>query len=117
MDRFDHVWYWKPNAMRVIDRKGQACRVLAEGRKNSILVEFEDGFKTVTSRYAVRKLESKQTLSIQQQTRILLDTSALLERLAIRFNASFDIPTLRLLKSGLSLLNTHALAKNGTSTQ
>ncbi len=37
-------------------RHGQLCRVLAVGRMNSALVEFEDGTKVVTSRYAVRKL-------------------------------------------------------------
>lgn len=48
----DHVWYWKA---RLSARKGQRCRVLVRGRMNSILVEFEDGYKVVTSRYAVRK--------------------------------------------------------------
>jgi hypothetical protein len=33
------------------DRKGQRCRVLARGKLNSILVEFEpDGHKVITSR-------------------------------------------------------------------
>jgi hypothetical protein len=52
---FDHVWNWKANAMRTVARKGQRCRILAHGTKNSILVEFQDGFRVVTSRYAVRK--------------------------------------------------------------
>ena len=52
---FDHIWWWRANEFRRIDRKGQRCRVLIRGAKNSVLVEFEDGFKTVTSRYAVRK--------------------------------------------------------------
>ena len=39
-------------------RKDQRDRlkVLATGRMNSALVEFEDGHKVITSRYAVRKL-------------------------------------------------------------
>ena len=41
--------------MRPIERKGQRCRVLVRGAKNSVLVEFEDGFTVVTSRYAVRR--------------------------------------------------------------
>lgn len=48
-----HRWHWRkwlPN------RHGQLCRVLATGRKNSALVEFEDGHKVITSRYAVRKV-------------------------------------------------------------
>ena len=36
-------------------RKGQICRVLVRGAKNSCLIEFEDGFKAVTSRNALRK--------------------------------------------------------------
>lgn len=49
---FDHVWHWRA---RLPDRKGQACRVLARGRMNSVLVEFADGYKVVTCRYAVRR--------------------------------------------------------------
>ena len=49
---FDHVWFWRS---RLPERKGQRCRVLARGAMNSVLVEFEDGTKTVTSRYAVRE--------------------------------------------------------------
>ena len=55
MGAFDHIWFWKPNAMRTVDRKGQRCRVLARGRMNSIKVEFEDGYQVITSRYAVRR--------------------------------------------------------------
>lgn len=47
-----HIWHWRS---RLPERKGQACRVLARGKMNSILVEFADGWKAVTSRYAVRK--------------------------------------------------------------
>lgn len=50
---FDHVWFWKS---RLPHRKGQPCRVLIRGGKmNSILVQFEDGERVCTSRYAVRK--------------------------------------------------------------
>ena len=48
---FDHVWFWRS---RLPARKGQRCRVLARGAMNSVMVEFEDGTKTITSRYAVR---------------------------------------------------------------
>lgn len=50
--KFDQVWFWKK---KLPERKGQRCRVLAVGKKNSCLVEFEDGFQVLTSRYAVRK--------------------------------------------------------------
>jgi hypothetical protein len=48
-----HIWFWRS---RLPERKGQRCKVLARGRMNSILVEFEDGYKVITSRYAVRKI-------------------------------------------------------------
>jgi hypothetical protein len=47
-----HTWRWK----KILGHRfGQPCRVLVRGRMNSILVEFEDGYKVVTSRWAVRK--------------------------------------------------------------
>lgn len=49
---FTHIWYWKK---RLPDRKGQSCRVVTTGKLNSALVEFEDGFRVITSRWAVRK--------------------------------------------------------------
>lgn len=52
MGAFDHIWYWRA---RLPERKGQRCRVLARGKMNSIKVEFEDGYRVITSRYAVRK--------------------------------------------------------------
>jgi len=36
-------------------RKGQRCAVLVRGAMNSCLVEFEDGFRAVTSRNALRR--------------------------------------------------------------
>jgi hypothetical protein len=50
--RFDHVWFWRS---RLSERKGQRCRVVARGAMNSVLVEFDDGYRTVTSRWAVRR--------------------------------------------------------------
>jgi hypothetical protein len=49
---YDHVWFWKS---RLGERKGHPCRIVARGRMNSILVEFEDGFRVITSRYAARR--------------------------------------------------------------
>lgn len=57
---FTHTWHWRTIHA---DRKGQPCRVLARSRfngrgkwsANSILVQFPDGLKIVTSRYAVRQ--------------------------------------------------------------
>lgn len=51
------IWFWKPQPWpwRVVNRKGQRCRIVAVGAKNSALIEFEDGYKVITSRYAARK--------------------------------------------------------------
>jgi hypothetical protein len=37
---------------------GQRCRVLARGKMNSALVEFESGVKHVVSRNALRRVKS-----------------------------------------------------------
>lgn len=50
-----HVWYWRAV---LPERKGQRCRVLCAGRgpgPRNVLVEFEDGHRAVTLRWAVRK--------------------------------------------------------------
>jgi len=40
-----------------MDRKGEICRVLVRGKRNSCLIEFlRDGYKAVTSRNALMKL-------------------------------------------------------------
>jgi hypothetical protein len=52
MKPLEWTWHWRA---RLPERKGQPCRVLAHGALNSIAVEFEDGFKVITSRYAVRR--------------------------------------------------------------
>lgn len=73
---FDHVWRWKTiadpcapvrrdergrlvSAKRVehplSGRVGHRCRVVARGAMNSVMVEFEDGTRVVSSRYAVRR--------------------------------------------------------------
>jgi hypothetical protein len=50
---YDFIWRVKS---RLPERKGQRCRVLVRSqRMNSALVEFEDGFKVVTSRNYLRK--------------------------------------------------------------
>ena len=40
-------------------RKGQLCRVLVLGKMNSCLVEFEDGYRMITSRTAIRRHPSR----------------------------------------------------------
>lgn len=49
---FDHIWFWKS---KLPERKGQRCRVLVRGKMNSVLVEFQDGYRVITSKWAVRE--------------------------------------------------------------
>jgi hypothetical protein len=50
---YDHVWYRRSG---LPERKGSPCCVVARStRLGSVLVEFQDGFRVVTSRYAVRR--------------------------------------------------------------
>lgn len=48
-----HTWRWRKY---LPGRFGLQCRVVKTGRMNSALVEFEDGYRVITSRYAVKKL-------------------------------------------------------------
>lgn len=51
----DYPYVWRVRTT-FPERKGTRCRVLARSRRmNSALVEFEDGFKVITSRNYVRK--------------------------------------------------------------
>lgn len=50
-----HTWRLK---RYLPDRHGQACRVIATGKMNSALIEFADGYKVITSRYAVRRVNA-----------------------------------------------------------
>lgn len=59
-DKWPYRWAWNkrpthPKRWEPGNRKGQRCRVLARGKMNSALVEFEDGYKTVTSRNGLRR--------------------------------------------------------------
>lgn len=47
---FPYVYFWHRQG-----RKGQFCRVTARGKMNSCCVQFEDGYKMITSRNAIRK--------------------------------------------------------------
>jgi hypothetical protein len=52
---YPYVWAW---AVRPTpSRKGQRCRVLVRGAMNSALVEFEDGYRVVTSRNGLRRAQ------------------------------------------------------------
>lgn len=51
--KWTHRWFWKK---WMPERRGQLCRVLRVGKMNSCLVQFQDGFKVIAIRYAVRKV-------------------------------------------------------------
>jgi hypothetical protein len=48
------VYRWRVRT-RLPERFGQLCRVLVRGGMNSCLVQFEDGYRVVTSRNYVRR--------------------------------------------------------------
>lgn len=50
-----YVYVWGNNSRRA-QLKGRACRVVARGGMNSVLVEFVDtGERVTTSRFAIRR--------------------------------------------------------------
>lgn len=64
MSAFRYRWAWgqkpawdrgTPPRLFDRDRKGELCRVLCRGRMNSALIEFWDGYRTVTSRNGLRR--------------------------------------------------------------
>ncbi|HYM25516.1 MAG TPA: hypothetical protein VEU08_19995 [Vicinamibacterales bacterium] len=50
--KFPYVWRVRA---KLPDRFGQACALLVKGGMNSVLVEFEDGYRVVTSLNYIRK--------------------------------------------------------------
>lgn len=50
-----YVWRCKPQMPGAMDRKGQLCRVLVRGGRNSALIEFADGVRYVVSRNGLRR--------------------------------------------------------------
>jgi len=51
---FKYYWFW---LSKLGDRKNQRLRVLARGKMNSALVEFEDGYQAIVSRNAYRRIK------------------------------------------------------------
>ncbi len=88
-------------------RKGQLCRVLVRGARNSCLVEFvEDGFKAVTSRNALQKsLTGYASLPILAGERAL-KSSRLKEQRAMK-NVTAVILALLMLVNPLLGVNHH----------
>lgn len=58
MTELPYIYRWaKAFGMHSLggERKGQECKVLVRGKRNSALIEFPDGFRAVVSRNALRK--------------------------------------------------------------
>ena len=71
MVTYPYVWVWRQRdgatfhpawrGIKVpwfgdgVDRSGQRCRVVCRGPMNSALIEFDDGYRVVTSRGGLRK--------------------------------------------------------------
>jgi hypothetical protein len=55
-DSYPYRWHWRKYPV-YSDRKDQRCRVLARGKLNSALIEFEDGFRMVASRNGLRRIK------------------------------------------------------------
>lgn len=53
MTSYSHVYRWGNNEKRATF-KGRRCRIVTRGRMRSILIEFENGEKIVTSERAVK---------------------------------------------------------------
>lgn len=47
-------YYWRVRKYHP-ERFGQACRILVVGSKLSVMLEFEDGFRTISSLNYIRK--------------------------------------------------------------
>lgn len=52
MSDFHYIWHWRT---KLPERRGQRCRIVERKGDHEILVEFEDGFRVATSRFAVRQ--------------------------------------------------------------
>jgi len=59
---FDYIFYWGNNERRA-DFKGQLCRVIRHGRMHSVLVEFQNGERLITSERALRRQEPAPTIA------------------------------------------------------
>lgn len=60
MPKYPYFYAWKNNEKRATLFR-RRLRVIARGRLNSALVEFEDGQREVVSRNAIRRAGDAQT--------------------------------------------------------
>ena len=64
-NEYPFVFRW--NRPGLAGRKGQRCKVLARGKMNSCAIEFEDGFRAVVSRNALRRWHGEDQATQQTQ--------------------------------------------------
>lgn len=55
-NRWPYIFRWGTVMGMPTGRKGQRCRVLARGKLNSCLLEFEDGSKVISNRNALKRI-------------------------------------------------------------
>jgi len=53
-----YKYFWGNNPKRAT-MKGRVCRIIATGKMGSVLIEFENGQREISSRRAIRKLYDK----------------------------------------------------------
>jgi hypothetical protein len=55
--KFNYVYAWKNNEKR-ITMYGRKCRVVARGKKNSVMIELENGQREIVSKYSIRMVKT-----------------------------------------------------------
>lgn len=61
VDCFPYEWKWKT---RMGERYGQPCAMVAKGRMNSVLLEFPDGYRVVTSLNGIRRRKAQDGANV-----------------------------------------------------
>jgi len=59
MNEYPYVFYWN-RIIGGVNRKGQRCRYVTIGKKNTAEVEFDDGTRTITARMALRRCDGEK---------------------------------------------------------
>lgn len=54
-----YTYHWGNNPKRK-EFKGRKCKILATGKMNTVLIEFENGEQVTTSRRALRRVQDEE---------------------------------------------------------
>jgi len=60
MKRKMYRYHWGNNSERA-KHKDKPCKILASGKMNTVLIEFENGFRMTTSKRALRRVPYEQS--------------------------------------------------------